>query len=409
MGHIPRIGEHALHVSTLSYFIAKEFFGDEERALFAAIGGMLHDIGFVVPKVSSVDLSADVEELYSIESSRRMGELHTVVGGYILSNFLGLYEYSDIAFYHHLSASELDFSNPTHIVANLVGVADTIATNYESFGVPVDKNRISGILEEKSERFFPEILKAAKTAISRDYTWWSLENPPDFYFRYIMPSFENVERTPKEMLLEIGYFIAYVVDSKSPFTRKHSERIADISRALGEEMDVKDPEDLYLAGLFHDVGKLAIDTSILEKPGPLSEKEYWYMRKHIFYTMKFLQHFTREGYEWPIWSSQHHERLDGKGYPLGLKGDEIPLQSRILQVADVFVALTEERPYRTPMSFEEAIGFLSKEVSKGKMDPDVLSALERIVENGYTYPKKTPISEIIETVDFLMKTYGGIP
>ncbi len=409
MSYVPGIGSHSLSVSVFSYFIAYEFFGEESKAVFAATAGMLHDIGFLVPKVSRISYNLDVLYDLNVEDTR-LRELHTVVGGYILSNFLGLYEFSDIAFYHHLPASELDILNPSHVFSNIVAAADFLAIHFEASEMPISKDTVKSKLMENSEMFFPEILRATISIVEKDYVWWSLEDPVDFYMRYASPREEGGERTDEDTLLELGYFMAYIVDAKSPFTRKHSERIADISRALGSELGLDGEKQLhlYIAGLFHDIGKIAIDNSILEKPGPLSQKEFWRMRKHVFYTRKLLEHFAREGYEWPEWASQHHERLDGSGYPLRLKECEIPLESRILQIADVFVALTEDRPYRSPMSFNEAISFLSKEVREGKMDPDVLRALERLVRNGYTFPEKTPIGEIIETVDFLIKSYGGI-
>ena len=408
MGYVPGIGEHSLTVSILSYFISSEFFEDESRALYGGIAGALHDVGYLVPKVSQMSRKIDV--VYDENMIKMLSDLHTTIGGFILSNFLGLYEYSDVAFYHHLPADQLDIMNPSHIFANIVSVADLLSVQFEKLGSEIPKQFIKETLKEHEEQFFPEVFEAALKVVERDYTWWSIEDPTDFYLRNLSTRIEKSEIVDESILMELGYFMAYIVDSKSPFTRKHSERIADISKEIGREMNLSDRDQMYLyiAGLFHDAGKLAIEDRILEKPGVLTKKEYSYMRKHVFYTMKFLEHFTREGNDWTKWASQHHERIDGSGYPLRLKGNEISLQSRILQVADVFVALTEDRPYRSPMSFEDTLEFLSKEVQKGKMDGEVLKALERLVKNGYTFPSKTPISEMIETVDFLIKSYGGI-
>lgn len=408
MGYIPGIGEHSLTVSILSYFISYEFFDDESRALYGGIAGALHDVGYLVPKVSQ--MSKEIDVLYDENMIKKLSDLHTTIGGFILSNFLGLYEYSDVAFYHHLPADQLDIMNPNHIFANIVSAADLLSVRFEKFGSDIPKNFAKGVLEENKDQFFPEVFNAALKVVDRDYTWWSIEDPTDFYMRNLSMRIGKSEIIDESILMELGYFMAYIVDSKSPFTRKHSERIADISKEIGREMGLssKDQMYLYIAGLFHDSGKLAIETSILEKPGILTKKEYGHMRKHVFYTIKFLEHFSMEENDWTKWASQHHERIDGSGYPLRLKGEEISLQSRILQVADVFVALTEDRPYRSPMSFEETLKFLLEEVKKGKMDAEVLKSLERLVKNGYTFPSKTPISEMIETVDFLIKSYGGI-
>ncbi len=407
MSYVPRVGEHSLVVSVLSYFISEEFFKDESKALFAGIAGALHDIGYLVPKVSQMD--SDLEVLYDINVERKGNKLHTTLGGFILSNFLGLYEYSDVAFYHHLPASELDVLNPSHVFANIVSAADFLAMHFGSPGTDVPKDIVKEALEDHSEDFFPSILKATMEVIEKDYVWWSIEDPVEFYMRNLSSHLKESSQVDSATLMELGYFMAYVVDSKSPFTRKHSERVADLSKEIGREMKLDDNDQLclYIAGLFHDSGKIAVEDSILEKPGALTRKEYSYMRKHVFYTMKFLEHFSNQYRDWTKWASQHHERIDGSGYPLRLKGEELPIQSRILQVADVFVALTENRPYRSSMTFSKAISFLNEEVRNGKLDGDVLKSLERLVKNGYTFPSETPISEIIETVDFLMKSYDG--
>ncbi len=408
MGYIPGIGGHSLAVSILSYFISDEFFKDESRALYGGIAGALHDVGYLVPKVSQ--MSKKIDFLYDDGMVKKLSDLHTTIGGFILSNFLGLYEYSDVAFYHHLPADQLDIMNPSHIFANIVSVADLLSVQFEKLGSEIPRNLVREVLKEHRDQFFPEVFNSALKVVEKDYTWWSIEDPVDFYMRNLSMRIRKSEIIDESILMELGYFMAYIVDSKSPFTRKHSERISDISKEIGKEMNlsVRDQMYLYIAGLFHDAGKLAIEDSILEKPGVLTNKEYNYMRKHVFYTMKFLEHFSGEDNDWTKWASQHHERINGNGYPLRLEGNEIPVQSRILQVADVFVALTEDRPYRSPMSFEDTLKFLSEEVKNGKLDGEVLKALERLVKNGYTFPDKTPIGEMIDTVDFLIKSYGGI-
>ncbi len=407
--HVPFIGEHSIKTALLSYYIASELFSDESSALFSALGGLVHDIGFVVPKYTKPLFDyRSAYALSELESSSRNVFAHTTIGGYIISNFLGMYEYADIAFYHHTPAPELDEDSFTHVVANIVGISDLVVSYLENTSPPLSKRIIPEILEKRRDNFFPDIYPVAMELLKKDYTWWSLENAKYHIEDMVLNKMNVSEMIDIDSLIDIGHFTAYLVDAKSSFTRKHSERIATLARDIAREfgMDDEKAKLFYVAGLFHDIGKIAIPLNILEKPARLDDTEFWYMRQHIYYTEILLKDFENFGCEWPIWARQHHERLDGTGYPRRLKGEELPLESRILQVCDVFVAFTEDRPYRDPLDFSEALGIIEKEVKAGKMDGEVLEKLKIMVRNGYRFPEKTVTEEIVETVEFLMNSLG---
>ena len=409
---VPLIGDHAIKTAVMSHMIADEIFEDDSSVFFTAMGGVLHDIGFILPRYSrnlfEYKTARDLLDLDSSQRSRYL--LHTTIGGYILSNFLEMYEYSDIAFYHHTPAPELDRDSFTHFVANIVNVADFITTHFDKMDVSIAKPIITELLEKVKEDYFPEVYEVAQALLKKDITWWNLEDARFFFENNILPRVrvKAVGSLSKNYLIELGHFTAYLVDAKSPFTRKHSERIAILARDLGREygLDEETCTELYIAGLFHDIGKIAIPLSILEKPSSLDSGEFWSMRKHVYYTGILLRHFEEKGQRWPVWSRQHHERLDGSGYPCGIKGEEIPLESRILQVCDVFVAFTEDRPYREPLDFSEALEIIEREVEKGKLDGEVLKRLEEMLKNRYEFPEKTVTEEIIETVEFLLENLG---
>jgi HD-GYP domain-containing protein (c-di-GMP phosphodiesterase class II) len=161
----------------------------------------------------------------------------------------------------------------------------------------------------------------------------------------------------------IAEAFASMIDAKSPFTASHSERVSayavGIGRALGwEERDLR---DLRRAGLLHDIGKLGVSNSILDKPGRLTEAEYDAVKEHPRNTEAILSRV-------PIFSplafaaGAHHERVDGGGYHRGLAGDHIPAISRVLACADVYDALTARRPYRDPMTSEAALELMRRDV-----------------------------------------------
>jgi len=181
--------------------------------------------------------------------------------------------------------------------------------------------------------------------------------------------------------------ITGAIDLKDPYTRGHSQRVSDFSVAIGQELGLSH-EQLYqlrIASKLHDVGKIRVPDHILKKPGRLDDNEFAEMRQHPVYGLEFLRDnglleldLLRES-----WTAlaQHHERLDGRGYPFGLKGEDISLFGRIVAVADVFDALTSHRPYRPPMPVEEALELLQRGAGT-EFDPICVEALIRARSRG---------------------------
>jgi HD-GYP domain-containing protein (c-di-GMP phosphodiesterase class II) len=150
--------------------------------------------------------------------------------------------------------------------------------------------------------------------------------------------------------------LAAAIDAKDAYTHGHSSRVAKYSIAIGKQLDVSPPrlQDLEVAAYMHDLGKIGISEAILSKPGKLSKAEFEEIKKHPVLTNKILEPIELPDFIVDA-TMQHHERLDGLGYPLGLKGDSITFFARIIAVADVFDALTSARPYREAMTVEDAL------------------------------------------------------
>jgi len=175
---------------------------------------------------------------------------------------------------------------------------------------------------------------------------------------------------------------ASVVDAKSPFTGAHSLRTAqvavDVAQTLG--WDAVAVADLRRAALLHDLGKLAVPNRILDKPTALTAPEWEVMRLHAFHTERILSHI--EGFEgFAFAAAAHHERLDGSGYCRGLRGVQIPTLAQVLAVADVYDALSAERPYRGPMAPADALALMHRDRGTG-LDPGVLDALRSCALGG---------------------------
>src|SRR5437762_4350292 len=173
--------------------------------------------------------------------------------------------------------------------------------------------------------------------------------------------------------------LALAIDAKDQTAQSHVRRVqlyaAAVARALG--MNENDIQGVKTAALLHDIGKLAVPEHILSKPGPLTPEEFQKIRAHPEVGADIV---SSGPFPYPVAPLilSHHERWDGKGYPAGLKGEEIPLGARILSVVDYFDALMAERPYHKAMTSEAAIGLLQQEAGKG-LDPQVVSLFNELL------------------------------
>lgn len=175
----------------------------------------------------------------------------------------------------------------------------------------------------------------------------------------------------------VAQSFADIVDAKSPFTYRHSTNVSRWARAVGAKFFTDETELVRLAraGLLHDVGKLGVSNTILDKNGPLFDAERTAMQAHPVHTWEILRR-VRAFADFARMASLHHEKLDGTGYPWNVPGEGLDLQARILVVADIFEALTADRPYRVGMPVEAALGILQRDRGT-RLDGDVIDALEQ--------------------------------
>lgn len=176
-----------------------------------------------------------------------------------------------------------------------------------------------------------------------------------------------------EELAGLAEFYAAVIDAKSPFTHRHSQRVAGVAATLAGSLgfSAREQQLLRLAGLLHDLGKVSVPEEILDKPGSLTEAEFNVIKQHTYYTYHLL---GLAGDLSPVkeWAAYHHEKLDGSGYPFRLKAPHLDLGARVVAVADVFTALREERPYRPGLAREEVCAILRRQAAAGALDRDVV-------------------------------------
>jgi HD-GYP domain-containing protein (c-di-GMP phosphodiesterase class II) len=178
----------------------------------------------------------------------------------------------------------------------------------------------------------------------------------------------------KNMFINLSRALAITIEEKDPYTGGHIDRLSYYSSIIAEELNLSEEEKerIYFGALFHDLGKIAISESIIRKEGKLTEEEFNEIKKHPEYGARILEP-VKQFRHVITGVLHHHERYDGKGYPQGLKGDEISIDGRIIAVADSFDAMTTDRPYRKALSYEFAIEEL-KRCAGTQFDPKVVEA-----------------------------------
>ncbi|MGH9699931.1 MAG: response regulator [Candidatus Acidiferrales bacterium] len=177
--------------------------------------------------------------------------------------------------------------------------------------------------------------------------------------------------------------LALSIEAKDPYTEGHCDRLSKYSVAVAEKLGL--PEDLRVAlrrgGLVHDIGKLGVPEHILLKPGPLTPEERKIMEQHTVMGERICAPLKSFRHVLPI-IRHHHEKRDGSGYPDGLKGDQIPLTARILQITDIYDALTTDRPYRKALPTQEAFAIMRMEVKRGWWDGSLFDQLELLLRES---------------------------
>jgi HD-GYP domain-containing protein (c-di-GMP phosphodiesterase class II) len=231
-------------------------------------------------------------------------------------------------------------------------------------------------IESRAGGWFDPALAAAFGRVAAQPEFWETLHSDDL--QQAIFALEPARRSAlvdDDYLDDIAAAFAQVIDSKSPYTSGHSERVTLFTDLIAEQMGLAAERRRWLkrAALLHDIGKLGVSNSILDKPGNLDEAEWEAMKQHAAHTETILSRIAAFGDLAGI-AGAHHERLDGKGYPRGLAGDQIALETRIITCADIFDALTAERPYRAAMPISKALAIMAEMVGT-QIDADCFAAL----------------------------------
>ena len=228
----------------------------------------------------------------------------------------------------------------------------------------------------------PKLAASFMQLASSPVFWTALESETIAQDLFALePATQRVD-VDEDYLDDIADAFGQVIDAKSSFTSGHSERVGYYADAIAAflDFDAADRRRLRRAAILHDVGKLGVSSAILEKPGKLDSEEWREMQSHADHTTHILSQIGVM-HDMALIAGSHHERLDGKGYPLGLDARTISIESRIITVADIFDALTADRPYRAAMPVEQALHIMAGEVGSA-IDPQCFYALQMALDKG---------------------------
>jgi len=365
----PRVSDHQLRVAYIAVRIAERLGFCESRRLEMLHAGALHDIGLIRVEDRLRILAMSLQEDMS---------WHEKTGHLLLKDVDLLSNAAEFIRYHHVSfadaqASQAAIPFESHILAMADCFERRLARDRHVLE-QVDEVR-EYFLGQAGKEFEPRCVSALAEAWGRESFWL------DCAYGNIRGLLEDQMDWPalqlgQSQLEDVAKVFAMVVDARSQWTAAHTAGVAATADMLGEAMKLPPHERSMLrtAAYLHDLGKLVVPTEILDKAGPLTAQEQCIVRSHTYHTYRVLNSIGGMP-QISQWAAFHHERLDGRGYPFGLGGDDLCLGARIMAVADVFTAITEDRPYRKGMPREQAMNVLQEQVRGGGLDGDIVAAL----------------------------------
>ncbi len=347
-----------------------------EQLFFAAL---LHDIG-----------ALSVEEKYALlRDEEGETEDHAIRGGVLLSKLSFLSNAPDIVRNHHHAWKDVHegIADNLNLERQILMLADTIerATDRGTYILYQQKNITDRIRKQAGTTFHPDVVDLFVSVSSREEFWLDLTSRRLYALLLHNGPSRRIE-VSLDGLFQIAGIFANLIDFRSRFTSTHSSGVAASALMLAKLFGLTEAETAYMevAGYLHDLGKLVVPNSILEKPGKLTVDEFSVIRSHTYYTYSVLN--TIGGLQQIAeWGAYHHERLDGSGYPFHCKATELSIGARIMMVADIFTATAEDRPYRKGMSREEVTRIFEDYLERKLLEKRIVDLLVDNYQEVYSF------------------------
>jgi HD-GYP domain-containing protein (c-di-GMP phosphodiesterase class II) len=372
----PIMVNHQRRVGYIAERIAAVVGRSQDEQNNALVAGFLHDCGALSLEERFMTMRFEG----SVQNPAL--HLHAEAGYRLLKKFQPFSEVARYIHFHHLPWANGDGqefnSQEVLIGSHIIHLADRIEIliDQKSHVLQQTEAIVEKIEKARGTMFAPELVEAFKSLADKESFWLDIINLKCSSILSGNAGITSRILIDNEILRELTAIFSRIIDFRSRFTATHSSGVAACAAMLAKIIGMSDSEQtmMKIAGNFHDLGKLAVPKEILEKPGSLTGQEFCIIKSHPYYTKNILSQF-RDLSTIASWASEHHERLDGKGYPCHLRAGELSLGSRIMAVADVFTAITEDRPYRKGMDSRQVIKVLNNQASNNALDGDIVNIL----------------------------------
>lgn len=368
--HGERVGYISMRLGAILGLKGKDLF-------LLLIAGLMHDIGAM-------------GGFAECHGQTRLMETHSQIGAEILTDFPGGEILSDVIKDHHQTPEK---NEEISLMAKIVSLADKVdiimgrkRTTYK------DRAAILNHLNSHAgKEYFPEVVQAF-IQLTGEEAFWLYLNDGELLEPTVECLFKG--KTDQDCVdfdvvcdllygeiftIRLAETFAFLIDQKSTYTGRHSRSVAEnvYKLACGLGWDTEQCADIQLAGLLHDLGKLAVPQKILDKSGTLTDDEMQIIHSHTYHTYNLL---SAAGFPDHIveWAAYHHERLDGRGYPFRVCAESLSIGSRLMTIADMFTALTEDRPYRNGLSKGRALDIIERGIDK-TVDRDLIKVARKVL------------------------------
>lgn len=375
---------HGKRTAYTSLRIAQELGLKREELHDIVALAILHDNGVSEKSLHDKFLTNDVVDTKSIDRVKE----HCAIGEENVRKYPFLTNVTNVIKYHHEKYDGSGFfqvaGDYIPIMSQIIYMADVMEVNFnlEQGSSDICDQMIRFMDIQEGIMFSPTIVAAFLKVIQDKVFWLNLgDDYIDDALRKNTPEFSM--ELPIDEIRNITDVFSRIIDSKSQYTQRHSSDLSEKAGRMADYygMNHEEKVKLMVAADLHDLGKLAVPNSILDKPGKLTPEEFDLIKKHPYYTRLALQQI--KGFEdITEWASNHHEKLDGSGYPFHKTSEDLDFNSRLLACLDIYEALTEERPYREPLSHERTMGILHQMKADGLIDAEITMDIDTVFGKG---------------------------
>jgi len=376
-GRNPEIVDHQQRVTYIAISLARQLGLQRQELIDLFHAAVLHDIGLIGLENRVNTIALDRLELTT---------WHSEVGYELLRHNRLFQDAASIILHHHIRWDERqkieDRGGQIPLSSHILALADEVERLIDRKVNVLEQAQsiLDQIVEESGQRFRPDCVDALRHVGGAEAFWLDASYPR--IYNVLLRQMDWPTLVLDEVaVMPIARVFGRIVDAASQWTMVHSAGVTATAVAVAERLNFS-PRELGLmraAGYLHDLGKLTVPSRILDKPAKLDRHEIAVVRGHTYHTFRVLD--TIGGMQQiSEWAAFHHERLDGTGYPFRHEAKELTLGSRIMAVADVFTAVTEDRPYRKGMSLAQALEVLDELVREGALDGGVVGIVRRDYE-----------------------------